>query len=76
VVVSFYGFDGYIGRQNAGAVAGAMNFAGQMGGFFITIIFGKIVQSTGNFNMPLFLIAGGLFVAALLWFKIDPTEEI
>jgi MFS transporter, ACS family, glucarate transporter len=65
-----------IGRQNAGAVAGAMNFAGQMGGFFITIIFGKIVQSTGNFNVPLFLIAGCLFVAALLWFKIDPTEEI
>lgn len=64
-----------IGKQNAGTVAGSMNFAGQMGGFFITIIFGKIVNSTNNFNIPLFLIAGCLVVAALLWLKIDPTRE-
>jgi len=63
-----------IGKQNAGTVAGSMNFAGQMGGFFITIIFGKIVNSTNNFNIPLFLIAGCLVVAALLWLKIDPTR--
>ena len=65
-----------IGKRNAGAVTGSMNFAGQMGGFFITIIFGTIVQRTGNFNTPLFLMAGCLFVAALLWFWIDPTEGI
>src|SRR6185503_18615738 len=33
-----------IGRQNSGTVVGSMNFAGQLGGFFITIIFGWIVQ--------------------------------
>ncbi|HLO45325.1 MAG TPA: MFS transporter [Leadbetterella sp.] len=65
-----------IGKRNAGAVTGAMNFAGQMGGFFITIIFGTIVQQTGNFNYPLFLIAGCLIVASALWFFIDPTKEI
>jgi MFS transporter, ACS family, glucarate transporter len=65
-----------IGKRNAGAVTGSMNFAGQMGGFFITIIFGTIVQRTGNFNTPLFLMAGCLFVAALLWFWIDPTEGV
>ena len=65
-----------IGRRNAGTVAGAMNFAGQMGGFFITIIFGQVVERTHNFNYPLFLIAGCLMVSALLWAKIDPTKTI
>lgn len=65
-----------IGKRNAGTVTGAMNFAGQMGGFFITIIFGTIVQQTGNFNYPLFLISGCLIVASALWFFIDPTKEI
>jgi MFS transporter, ACS family, glucarate transporter len=65
-----------IGKSNAGAVAGAMNFAGQMGGFFITILFGNIVQRTHDFNYPLFLIAGCLLIAAFLWFFIDPEKEI
>ena len=65
-----------IGKRNAGAVTGSMNFAGQMGGFFITILFGTIVQRTGNFNTPLFLMAACLFVAAALWFWIDPTEGL
>ena len=65
-----------IGRRNAGTVTGAMNFAGQMGGFFITIIFGQVVERTHNFNYPLFLISGCLFAAALLWLKIDPTKAV
>ena len=65
-----------IGKRHAGTVTGAKNFAGQMGGFFITIIFGTIVQQTGNFNYPLFLIAGCLILASALWFFIDPTKEI
>ena len=65
-----------IGKRNSGTVTGAMNFAGQMGGFFITIIFGTIVQQTGNFNYPIFLIAACLIVASGLWFFIDPAKEI
>lgn len=65
-----------IGKRNSGTVAGAMNFAGQLGGFFITIIFGNIVHITGNFNYPLFLIAGCLIIASLLWMKIDPTKSL
>ncbi|MDJ1499202.1 MFS transporter [Xanthocytophaga agilis] len=65
-----------IGKQHSGTVAGAMNFAGQLGGFFVTILFGTIVQKTGNFNYPLFLIAGCLAVGALLWLKIDPTRSL
>ncbi|MBL7816452.1 MAG: MFS transporter [Saprospiraceae bacterium] len=65
-----------IGKGNAGTVAGAMNFAGQMGGLFITLIFGWLVQATGNFNLPLLLIAGCLAVAAVLWLWIDPTKTL
>ncbi len=65
-----------IGKQNSGTVTGTMNFAGQMGGFFITIIFGIIVKQINNFEAPLFLIAGCLLISALLWFKIDPEKGI
>jgi MFS transporter, ACS family, glucarate transporter len=65
-----------IGKQNAGTVAGSMNFAGQLGGFFITIFFGHIVDLTHDFNLPLFIIAGCLVIAAILWLFIDPTKEI
>jgi len=65
-----------IGQRNAGTVVGAMNFAGQLGGFFVTILFGMIVERTGDFNYPLFLIAGCLIVSALLWLRIDPTRPV
>lgn len=65
-----------IGQRNAGTVAGSMNFAGQLGGFFITILFGIVVEQTHNFNYPLFLIAGCLLVSALLWLRIDPTRVV
>lgn len=65
-----------VGRQSAGAVVGSMNFAGQLGGFFITIIFGYMVHHFGNFNYPLFLISGALFISALLWFKIDAEKSV
>ena len=65
-----------IGQRNSGTVAGSMNFAGQLGGFFITILFGTIVKQTNNFNYPLFMIAGCLLVSALLWLRIDPTKTV
>jgi sugar phosphate permease len=65
-----------IGRQNSGVVVGAMNFAGQLGGFFITLIFGSLVHQTGNFNYPLFLIGACLIVSAMLWLRIDPTRAV
>jgi sugar phosphate permease len=65
-----------IGRNNAGTVTGAMNFCGQMGAFFLAILFGKIVQETHNFNNPLFLLAAVSLTGCLLWLAIDPTKQI
>lgn len=65
-----------IGRNNAGTVTGAMNFCGQMGAFFLAIIFGKIVQQTNNFNYPLFLLAAVSVTGCLSWMAIDPAKQL
>lgn len=65
-----------IGRRNSGLVVGAMNFAGQLGGFFITLIFGIIIHKTGNFSYPLYLIGGCLIISGLLWLLIDPSKTL
>jgi MFS transporter, ACS family, glucarate transporter len=65
-----------IGKSRAGLVAGAMNFAGQLGAFFLAIAFGKIVDSTGDYNTPLYFIAVILFLSSLLWLRINPEEQL
>lgn len=65
-----------IGGRNAGAVSGAMNMAGQAGGFSTSLAFGYIIGSTGNYNAPLMVMAGFTMVAAFLWFAIDPAARL
>lgn len=65
-----------IGRNNAGTVTGAMNFFGQMGAFFLAIIFGKIVDVTSSFDYPLFVVAFVMLTGSLLWLAIDPMKQI
>jgi ACS family glucarate transporter-like MFS transporter len=65
-----------IGRNNAGTVTGAMNFFGQMGAFFLAIIFGKIADVTQNFNYPLFAVAFVMLAGCLLWLSIDPLKQV
>jgi nitrate/nitrite transporter NarK len=65
-----------IGRNNAGTVTGAMNFFGQMGAFFLAIIFGKIVDATHNFDYPLFVVAAVMLTGCLLWLAVDPLKQV
>ncbi|AQG78462.1 MFS transporter [Spirosoma montaniterrae] len=65
-----------VGRSQSGTVSGAMNMVGQLGAVFLGVLFGYIVKATGDFNLPLFLIAGLLLCSCLLWLRIDPTEEV
>jgi sugar phosphate permease len=65
-----------IGRNNTGTVTGAMNFFGQMGAFFLAIIFGRIVQVTHNFEYPLYVVAAVLFTGCLLWLAINPEKQL
>ena len=65
-----------LGKQHAGTISGAMNTAGNLGGFFCGILFGQLVQSSGNYNLPLYMIAGMLIISAALFALINPTKPI
>ena len=65
-----------IGKKYAGAVSGAMNTAGNIGGFVCAAVFGYLVDATGNYNFPLFIISGMLIVSAFLFLHIDPTKNL
>lgn len=65
-----------IGRNNAASVAGIMNFFGQLGAFFMAVLFGKIVDFTHNFNTPLYVLSAVLFAGGLLWLFIDPGKPL
>lgn len=65
-----------IGRKFAGAVSGAMNTAGNIGGFICASVFGYVVDATGNYNMPLYVIAGMLLISSFLFFKLDPSRPL
>ncbi|MFN8353123.1 MAG: MFS transporter [Spirosomataceae bacterium] len=66
-----------LGGKNAGAVTGAMNTAGLMGGTINTISFGYIVSAFGNdYNAPVILLGVLLLIGALLWLKINANKAI
>jgi ACS family glucarate transporter-like MFS transporter len=65
-----------IGGDNAGTVVGIMNCFGQLGAFFMAIVFGKIVDITHNFTMPLFILSGVLFAGCLLWLAVDAGKPL
>jgi MFS transporter, ACS family, glucarate transporter len=75
-VMSSFGVCSDIGRNNSGTVAGAMNFSGQMGAFFLAIVFGKIADITHNLNYPLFVVTAILLIGCLLWLVIDPLQQL
>jgi sugar phosphate permease len=65
-----------VGGNHAGRVSGLMNCVGQMGAFFLAIIFGKIVDTTHSFNAPLFVISALMLIGSLLWLFVDPTKKL
>lgn len=65
-----------LGKQYAGSVSGAMNTAGNIGGFFCGILFGYLVNASGNYNLPLFMISAMLIVSAVLFAFINPEKPI
>jgi ACS family glucarate transporter-like MFS transporter len=46
------------------------------GSFTLAIVFGKMVDLTHNFNAPLFVVAGVLWVGGLIWLVVDPVSKI
>ncbi|CAN5602425.1 MFS transporter [soil metagenome] len=75
-VMTSYAVCADIGRNNTGTVTGAMNFFGQMGAFFLALMFGKIADLTNNLNYPLFIVAFVTLIGCTLWLTIDPTQQV
>ena len=63
-----------LGKQHAGTLSGAMNTAGNIGGFCCGILFGQLVESSGNYNLPLYMIAVMLIISAVLFAFINPEK--
>lgn len=56
------------GGEHTGAVTGAMNASGQLGGFFCTVIFGYVSTYFNSLHAPLLVIGCMLlFSAAMFW---------
>ena len=65
-----------IGKENAGAVSGTMNMAGNLGAFVTIIAFPYLFKWTGHYE-PFFIICAGLSVAAILiWSGMNPEKPI
>ena len=75
-VMSSYAVCADIGKNNTGTVTGAMNFCGQMGAFFLAIIFAKVIDLTGSFNAPLIVVFAVELTGCLLWLAINPTKPL
>lgn len=65
-----------LGKQYAGSVSGAMNTFGNLGGFCCSLMFGYLLSATGDYNLPLYMIAGMLVISALLFALLDPSKPI
>ncbi len=65
-----------LGKQHAGTLSGAMNTAGNIGGFCCGILFGELVQQSGNYNLPLYMISAMLIMSAVLFAFINPEKPI
>jgi ACS family glucarate transporter-like MFS transporter len=65
-----------IGQRHAGAMVGLMNTASQIGGLVGSVAYGYIVQHFGNYDAPFIPMAALLFLGALLWLRIDASQEL
>jgi MFS transporter, ACS family, glucarate transporter len=65
-----------VGRKYAGTISGTMNMAGQVGSFASSVAFGYLVTYFGGYNAPLFPMSVLLLISALLFSRIDPTEQL
>jgi MFS family permease len=65
-----------VARKCPGTMAGAMNMAVQVGSFLSGVVFGYVAKISGSYDRPLILMALVLGFGALIWLKIDPTQEL
>ncbi|GGA55424.1 glucarate transporter [Edaphobacter acidisoli] len=65
-----------LGGQFGGTATGMMNTAGNLGGWVCTVAFGYLVGISGDYNLPVRVIAAMVLVAALLFALVDCTRGL
>jgi nitrate/nitrite transporter NarK len=65
-----------IGGECSGVVTGMMISAGNLGGVACSVVFGYVIQATGNYNYPVWGVAAMVLVAAMLFTRIDATRRL
>jgi len=65
-----------VARKFPGSMTGAQNTAAQVGSFLSGVVFGYVAKISGSYDLPLILMAPVLGFGALIWLKIDPTQEL
>ncbi|MFB3923672.1 MAG: MFS transporter [Terriglobia bacterium] len=65
-----------VGHELAGTVSGCMNTWGNLGGALANVVTGFLVQTFGNWNLPIVVSGSIFFFGAILWLLIDPTRSV
>jgi ACS family glucarate transporter-like MFS transporter len=65
-----------VGREQAGLVSGTMNSLGQVGAVLAPTVIGRLVQSTGSWELPLMISAGYYVVSAAAWFGVNAERPL
>jgi len=60
-----------LGGRYGGTATAMMNTAGNLGGWICALTFGYVVEATGDYSLPLQVIALMVLVAALLFARVD-----
>jgi MFS transporter, ACS family, glucarate transporter len=64
-----------LGGRNSAVLSATMNTAGQIGGILSPIVLAYIVDRLGNWTMPLHILSGLYFMAAICWIFINPAAR-
>jgi sugar phosphate permease len=62
-----------VGGKYAGTLSGSMNMMGNLAGFVAPATAGYLLQYTGNWNVPLYVMAGVYLFGTAIWPFIDPV---
>lgn len=65
-----------IGKENAGAVSGTMNMAGNLGAFVTIIAFPYLFKWTNQYEPFFFICAALSIVAIVMWSSMNPEKPI
>jgi ACS family glucarate transporter-like MFS transporter len=65
-----------VGHELSGTVSGCMNMWGNLAGFLFPTVTPFLVETFGNWNVPIVVSSVIFFCGALLWLRINPTKSV